>query len=120
MQRLKLVQNYSAVSATCLMVRKELFDAVGGFDEGDFAQAFADVDLCLNIGQSGYLTVWAPQAHIQHPGALPDAAAAFEALRSKWSGQFEQDLAYNKNLALTGKGFTLGEVSAVNWAGLLV
>jgi len=120
MQRLKLVQNYSAVSATCLMVRKELFDAVGGFDEGDFSQAFADVDLCLNIGQSGYLTVWAPQAHIQHPGALPDAAAAFEALRSKWSGQFEQDLAYNKNLALTGKGFTLGEVSAVNWAGLLV
>lgn len=120
MQRLKLAQNYSAVSATCLMVRKELFDAVGGFDEGDFAQAFADVDLCLNIGQNGYLTVWVPQAHIQHPGILPDAPSAMEALRSKWSGQFAQDLAYNKNLALTGKGFTLGEVSGVNWAGLLV
>jgi glycosyltransferase domain-containing protein len=120
MQRLKLTQNYSAVSATCLMVRKELFDGVGGFDEGDFAEAFADVDLCLNIGQSGYLTVWVPQAHIQHPGTLPDAASAMEALRSKWSGQFAQDLAYNKNLALTGKGFTLGDVSGVNWAGLLV
>lgn len=119
MQRLQVAQNYSAVSGTCLMVRKELFDAVGGFDEGEFSESFADVDLCLNLGQSGFLTVWVPQAHVLHPGIVPDAAQALEALRTKWAGPFAHDLAYNKNLALTGKGFTLGEVSGVNWASLL-
>lgn len=120
MRRLQVTQNYSAVSAACLMVRKELFDEVGGFDEGDFAQAFSDVDLCLNIGQLGFMTVWTPQAHICHSGVLPDAPQALATLKGKWAGQFEHDQAYNKNLSLTGKGFTLGEPSGVNWSQLFV
>ena len=57
----------------------------------------------------GYLTVWTPQVQIVHPGALPDAPQASAALRDKWQARFAQDAAYNNNLALTGKGFTLGE-----------
>jgi len=119
LHRLVTEQDYSAVSATCLMVRKELFDLVGGLDEEHLAEAFSDVDLCLKIGQSGYLTVWTPQVQVIHPGTLPESPQALAALRDKWTGAFEHDLAYNKNLALTGKGFTLGSESSVNWAQLL-
>jgi GT2 family glycosyltransferase len=119
LQRLVLEQNYSAVSDACLMVRSELFDAVGGLDEQDFTDAFSDVDLCLKIGQAGYLVVWTPQAQIVHPGALPQAPAALAALMHKWADAFSHDLAYNKNLALTGKGFSLGVASSESWAQLI-
>ena len=119
LNRLALEQNYSAVSAACLMVRKALYDALGGLDEAAFAEAFADVNLCLEAAQAGYLTVWTAQVQVIHPGALPDSAQALEALREKWAQAFQQDQAYNQNLALTGKGFTLGDVSSVNWMQLL-
>lgn len=112
-------QNYSAVSGACLMIRKGLYDAVGGLDEEHFDEAFADVDLCLKVADAGYLTVWTPQAQILHPGVLPDAPQTAAALKDKWQARFAQDSAYNQNLALTGKGFILGAASSVNWAQLL-
>jgi GT2 family glycosyltransferase len=112
-------QNYSAVSGACLMIRKDLYEAVGGLDEEHFDEAFADVDLCLKVADAGYLTVWTPQAQLLHPGLLPEAPQALAALRDKWQTRFEQDSAYNQNLALTGKGFTLSEPTSVNWAQLL-
>jgi glycosyltransferase domain-containing protein len=119
LHRLVLEQNYSAVSAACLMVRKALYETVGGLDEEHFSEAYSDVDLCLKIAQAGYLTVWTPQVQVIHPGTLPTSPDALEALRDKWAGPFQHDLAYNKNLALTGKGFTLGSPTSVNWAQLL-
>ncbi|MBN3861295.1 TIGR00180 family glycosyltransferase [Pseudomonas frederiksbergensis] len=112
-------QNYSAVSGACLMIRKDLYEAVGGLDEERFDEAFADVDLCLKVADAGYLTVWTPQAQLLHPGVLPEATQARAALRDKWQARFAQDVAYNQNLALTGKGFTLSEPTRVNWAQLL-
>ncbi|RBL72052.1 glycosyl transferase family 2 [Pseudomonas sp. MWU13-2625] len=119
MQRLSVEQNYSAVSKVCLMVRKELFDALGGLDEVTFADGFSDVDLCLKAGQAGYLTVWTPLVQVLHTGELPQAPEALAALREKWSAAFAQDPAYNANLALTGKAFTLGDSAPINWAQLL-
>lgn len=119
MYRLTVEQNYSAVSKVCLMVRKELFNALGGLDEVTFAEGYADVDLCLKAGQAGYLTVWTPLVQVLHTGELPQAPEALAALREKWSGVFAQDPAYNANLALHGKGFTLGENASINWAQLL-
>ncbi|UWF50877.1 TIGR00180 family glycosyltransferase [Pseudomonas sp. N3-W] len=119
MQRLAVEQNYSAVSKVCLMVRKELFDALGGLDEVTFADGFSDVDLCLKAGHAGYLTVWTPLVQVLHNGNLPQAPESLAALREKWSAAFAQDSAYNANLALTGKGFTLGESTPINWAQLL-
>ncbi|WLH37195.1 TIGR00180 family glycosyltransferase [Pseudomonas sp. FP2196] len=112
-------QNYSAVSGACLMIRKALFEALGGLDVEHFDTAFADIDLCLKAADAGYLTVWCPQAQIQHPGVLPEAPQLAAALRDKWQARFAQDTAYNQNLSLTGKGFTLGAASSVNWAQLL-
>jgi glycosyltransferase domain-containing protein len=119
MHRLLLDQSYAAVSDACLMVRTELFDEVGGMDQQRFADAYADVDLCLKLGQVGYLTVWTPHVHVIHPGTLPDAPEALAALQEKWADAFAHDLAYNKNLQLTGKGFTLAESDGSSWARLL-
>jgi len=119
MQRLAVEQNYSAVSKVCLMIGKELFNALGGLDEVTFADGFSDIDLCLKAGQAGYLNVWTPLVQVLHTGELPQAPQALAALREKWSTAFAQDPAYNANLALTGKGFTLGENTSINWAQLL-
>ncbi|OCR24702.1 glycosyl transferase family 2 [Pseudomonas syringae] len=119
MFRLAVEQNYSAVSDACLMVRKEIFDAVGGLDEGDFAESLSDVDLCLSIAAAGFLIVWTPQVEVIHPGLQPHAPQALDALRAKWPEAFEQDLAYNKNLTLAGKGFEFGRPTSINWSQLL-
>ena len=79
-------QNYPAVSGACLMVRSEVFRALGGLDEGDFANAWADVDLCLKVAEAGLLTVWTPQVQVVHPGLLPEDDVALGALRGKWQG----------------------------------
>jgi glycosyltransferase domain-containing protein len=112
-------QNYSAVSGACLMIRKDLFEAVGGLDEEHFDDAFGDVDLCLKVADAGYLIVWTPQAQLLHPGVLPESPQARAALQDKWKARFAQDAAYNQNFSLTGKGFTLGDASSVNWSQLL-
>lgn len=119
MQRLVVAQNYSAVSGVCLMVRKDLFEALGGLDDVTFADGYSDVDLCLKAGQAGYLTVWTPLAQVVHPALSPDAPQALAALREKWSGVFAADPLYNAHLALTGKGFTLAPSASMDWAQLL-
>lgn len=65
MGRTNIVQNLSAVTAACMMVRKSVFDEVGGFDE-ELGVAFNDVDLCLKIREKGYLIVYTPYAELYH------------------------------------------------------
>ncbi|SEI82634.1 TIGR00180 family glycosyltransferase [Pseudomonas sp. NFR16] len=119
LHRLVLEQSYSAVSGACLMVRRALFEEVQGLDENTFGQGFADLDLCLKIGQTGHMIVWTAQVQIIHPGTLPEAPEALAALRAKWAARFEQDQAYNPNLSLSGQPFTLGDAHAVNWSQLI-
>ncbi|MHB2241249.1 TIGR00180 family glycosyltransferase [Pseudomonas monsensis] len=119
MHRLLVEQNCSAVSGACLMVRKEVFEALGGLDQEHFDEAFADVDLCLKAADAGLLTVWTPQVQIVHTGTLANHSQAAAALQDKWQARFAHDTAYNPNLSLTGKGFTLGQASSIDWAQLL-
>ncbi|MBX8491508.1 glycosyltransferase [Pseudomonas cichorii] len=107
MHRLVVEQNYSAVSSACLMIEKSLFDAVGGLDEGEFAEALSDVDLCLKAAQAGYLTVWTPHVQVVHSGVVNAPDEARTALIDKWSAQFAHDEAYSRNFDLNGQGFTL-------------
>jgi len=65
MGRLCYAQNVSAVTGACLMVKKSIYDALGGLDE-DFAVALNDVDFCLRIRQQGYLNVFTPFAELYH------------------------------------------------------
>jgi GT2 family glycosyltransferase len=117
--RLSVDQNYTAVSSVCLMVRKELFEALGGLDDSTFAAGFSDVDLCLKAGQAGYLTVWTPSVQVIHQGDIAQADQALAALQEKWATAFAQDQAYNANLSLTGKGFVLNDSASLNWAQLI-
>ncbi len=59
-------QEYSAVTAACMLCRRAAFDEVGGFDEAHLRVAFNDVDLCLKIGAAGYRIVWTPSVVAEH------------------------------------------------------
>ncbi len=65
MFRLATVQDFSAVTAACLLVRTAVFDAVGGMDEA-FTVAFNDVDFCLRVRDAGWRIVWTPYAELYH------------------------------------------------------
>ncbi len=65
MGRLCYAQNYSAVTAACMMVKKSAYLEVGGLDES-FPVAFNDVDFCLRLRESGRLNVWTPYAEAYH------------------------------------------------------
>lgn len=119
LQRLSVDQNYSAVSGACLMIGTALFQGVGGLDDDLFAESLSDVDLCLKVGQAGYMTVWTPYVQVIHPGEIVQTPTALAALRGKWEGVFAHDLAYNRNLSQRGSSFALGEEAPINWTPLL-
>jgi CDP-glycerol glycerophosphotransferase (TagB/SpsB family)/GT2 family glycosyltransferase len=133
MQRLQVDQNYSAVTAACLMIRKSLYDEVGGMDEEYFKVSYNDVDLCLKAREVGYLTVWTPHAVLMHEGSVSQTrvdTAAFEskrkrfvgeqdALYQKWLPLLARDPAYNQNLSLNNNGFELEPDVHLTWRPLL-
>ncbi|MGN0974780.1 MAG: glycosyltransferase [Gemmiger sp.] len=65
MFRLATVQDFSAVTAACLLVRTKVYDEQGGMDEG-FTVAFNDVDFCLRVRDAGWRIVWTPYAELYH------------------------------------------------------
>ncbi len=98
-----VVRNLSAVSAAAMMMRRAVFDAVGGFDEG-LAVSFNDVDLCLRLRQAGYLVVYTPYAELYHhesatrtPGANP---CETKTMFGRWGDVLRNDPYYNPNLSL--------------------
>jgi GT2 family glycosyltransferase/glycosyltransferase involved in cell wall biosynthesis len=116
--RAHLVQNYSAVTGACLLVRREIFNAVGGFNETDLPIAFNDVDFCLRVMQAGYRNVWTPFAEFYHhesatrgaedtPGKLERFKAEVAYMRRKWGRLLDLDPAYNRNLSLQHQDFSL-------------
>ena len=65
MFRAATVQDFSAVTAACLLVRAQVFDGLNGLDEG-FTVAFNDVDFCLRARRAGWRVVWTPYAQLYH------------------------------------------------------
>jgi GT2 family glycosyltransferase len=118
MNRARLVQNYSAVTAACLVIRRALYEQVGGFDETGLAVAFNDVDFCLRVRSAGYLNLWTPFAELVHHESAsrgsddsPEKKARFqrevETMRRRWGPLLDHDPAYNVNLALSFQGWDL-------------
>ncbi|MFS2124678.1 glycosyltransferase [Pseudomonas sp. Pseusp97] len=119
MHRLLVDQNYSVVTAACLMVRRSLYEDVQGMDEVDFKVSYNDVDLCLKIREAGYLAVWTPYAVVLHEGSVSqkkvDPATQAQkkqrfqgeqqAMYRKWLPLLARDPAYNRNLTLSQAGF---------------
>ena len=116
--RARLVQNYGAVTAACLLIRKEIFDQVGGLDEKHLAVAFNDVDFCLKVRAAGYLNLWTPFAELYHHESAsrgvedtPEKHERFrgevETMMQRWEKELKHDPAYNPNLTLELTDFTL-------------
>ncbi len=118
MGRINIIQNLSAVTAACMMVRRKVFEDVGGFDES-MSHAFNDIDFCLKIRENGYLIVYTPYAELYHHESAsrgredtPERQARFNKevgiMRSKWKRVFEAgDPYYNSNLTLVKEDFSL-------------
>src|SRR6266513_1648374 len=111
-----LSQNYSAVTAACMLVRKTVFDDLGGFDE-NLANNFNDVDFCLRLRERGLKMIWTPHANLMHresasrsrdSGLEKSAQLPREAtyMQEKWSEQLWRDPFYSPNLSYS-VAFTL-------------
>ena len=115
--RLAAVQDYSAVTAACLLVRAEVYDALGGLDEA-FTVAFNDVDFCLRIREAGWRIAWTPYAELYHFESKsrgsdeqdPAKKARFDAERARLYARHGRekilhDPYYNPNLSLDYEDF---------------
>lgn len=116
--RSKMSADYSAVTAACLMVRREVFEKISGLDES-FEVAFNDIDFCLRIRELGLLVVYDAWARFHHyeskSRGYEDSIEKKERFRreisrlqQKWTGILtEGDPYYNPNLTLEKQDFSL-------------
>ncbi|HEY0965810.1 MAG TPA: glycosyltransferase [Opitutaceae bacterium] len=116
--RARLVQNFSAVTGACLLVRKAVYEQVGGLNADQLAVAFNDVDFCLKVRAAGYLNTWTPFAELYHhesasrgsedtPEKLARFAREVDYMRRTWGAELDNDPAYNQNFSLDIEGFKL-------------
>ncbi len=115
--RAQVRQNISAVTAACLVVRREIYDAVGGLDEA-FKVAYNDVDFCLRVQSLGYRNIYTPYAELYHHESktrgsdnTPQNSKRFEIekalLLNRWPEVIRHDPAYNPNLTRAREDFSL-------------
>lgn len=104
-----VTREYSAVTAACLLIKRELFLRIGGFNETEFAVAYNDVDLCYRLVDAGSLCVYCHSAQLFHyegktrgHGDAPQEIAAF---RQRYRGR--KDNWYNPNLSLDDEHFRI-------------
>lgn len=124
--RLQLDQNYSAVAGDFMLVRREVFDALGGFDATNLL--YSDVDFCLRAREQGYMTVWTPHARMLRPAGRQnpfrgESAQAVKLLKQqeenklyrRWMPMIANDPAFNANLSLKSRQFDLNSDSGLCW-----
>ena len=122
--RIVAAQDYSAVTAACMLVKRSVFEEVGGFDP-EYAVAFNDVDLCLKIREAGYLVVYNPYAELTHyesksrgyedtPEKVERFQSEIQRFHKRWAVILENgDPYYNPNLTLDKTDFSLSVVPRV-------
>ena len=109
--RAALIQDFSAVTAACMMLRRDVFEEIGGMDAEHLPVAYNDIDLCLRIREQGYRILWTPYAELYHHESAtrgkdetPEQCARFEResewMRTRWADWLADDPAYNPNLSL--------------------
>ena len=104
-----LSQNYSAVTAACMLPRKTIFDEVGGFD-ANLPNNFNDVNFCLRLRERSRQIIWTPYADLIHQESASrgrDSGSAERAqllremayMQEKWGEQLRNDPFYSPNLS---------------------
>jgi GT2 family glycosyltransferase len=114
---LRAISNYAAVTAACLMVRREAYDRVGGLDE-TLTVAFNDVDFCLRLHELGLRNVWLPHVVLLHGesksrGSDLGIAKTRRSIREetvmleRWGDIIARDPYYNVNLTRRSEDFAI-------------
>ena len=115
-------QNLNAVTAACMLTKKEVYEKVNGFEE-KLAVAFNDIDLCLKVRKAGYLIVYDSEALLYHHESISrgkedtlEKRNRFEGevdyMAKKWKDVLEKgDEYYNPNLSLLSGNFELKKES---------
>lgn len=122
--RLRIVHNTSAVTAAALLLRRDVFEQVGGLDETGLRVAFNDVDLCLKVMQAGYRNLWTPFAELYHHESIsrgsdetPEKRERFmrecAVMQERWPQVLARDPYYNPNLTLQREDYSLDLASEV-------
>ncbi len=104
-------RQHSAVTAACLLIARDDYEAVGGLDEVAFPVTFNDVDLCLKVGGLGKAVVMTPNARLLHKESASRgldvsrekharSRKEMAALRERWGACLADDPFYNPNLGL--------------------
>lgn len=119
MNRLVTTQNVGAVSASCMMMRRDVYQELDGFDETNFPVFYGDADLCLRLTQAGYLITQAAEVRLKHMGgatrllteqfgqdALPDLEQG-DRLYAKWLPKLVDDPSYHPAFGRLSPGFSL-------------
>jgi GT2 family glycosyltransferase len=113
--RAVLQQEFSAVTAACLVVRRSLYLEHGGLDE-ELAVSCNDVDFCLRLACAGFRNIWTPHAELIHhesvsrgrddtPDKLAIATIEQRLMKARWGALLTSDPCYSPNLSLRGPGF---------------
>ncbi|MGD8177145.1 glycosyltransferase family 2 protein [Marinimicrobium sp. ARAG 43.8] len=116
--RLRLIQNLSAVTAACLLVRRSVYEQVGGLEEQGLAVAFNDIDFCLKVREAGYRNLWTPYAEAYHHESVsrgaedtPEKQRRFAKevafMKNKWGEALNYDPAYNPHLSRSHEDFSI-------------
>jgi O-antigen biosynthesis protein len=116
LSRASCAQQYSAVTAACMLCRTEVFLDVGGFDEHHLRVAFNDVDLCLKVGSRGWKVVWTPDIVAEHheslsrgndfcSGRAPRFFYENHIMLERWQETLSRDQFYNPHFSRAGRAF---------------
>lgn len=119
--RIVCAQDYSAVTAACMMVKRKAFDEVGGLSE-ELQVAFNDIDFCMKLRKAGYLIVYNPYAELYHYESksrgledTPEKVARFNREMATFEKRWPEilrdgDPFYNPNLTLDSQDFSLRRI----------
>ena len=119
--RLHIIQNLSAVTAACFMVKKDIYKEVGGLNEEELKVAFNDVDFCLRVQEKGYYNIFTPYCEAYHHESISRGAEDNHEKIERFNTEVaymlnrhnrildEGDKFYNKNLTLDHENFELKE-----------
>lgn len=107
-----VIKNYSAVTGACIMIRKSLYEEIGGLDEQNLGISFNDIDFCLRLREKGYLIVYTPYAQLYHHESLSRgydvAMKEIQFMERKYRPLLKHgDPYYNKNLTRERFDFSL-------------
>ena len=116
--RAEIIQNFSAVTGACLVVKKKIYEEVGGMNDRDLKVALNDIDFCLKLISFGYRNIFTPYARLYHHESVSrgrddthhkrmifDKESAY--MKYFWSNKLITDPAYNQNLTLQNENFSI-------------